>query len=88
MCFQMADTCNVQSHYNVRRQAKFNVGKYFCTSRENIAHCSLVGNVALFDSHLDANNAFLGISVYDWNVALNNWNKTREYEYTVSREDT
>ena len=62
--FCMADACDIQLHSKFRRRAKFEVGIYFKTSRENIAYCPPVGNVALFDSHRDAIAAFSGSSVY------------------------
>ena len=85
MCFRMADSCNIQSHYNYRRQEKFEAGIYFKTPRENISYCSPVGNTAFFDSHHNAITAFLGSLVSNWNMALKNWNTTRESEDGVRK---
>ena len=83
----MADAFNIQSHSNFFRQENFEAGMYLQTERENTAYLSLVGNVALFDSHCDAIAAFLGSSVYNRTVALNTWNTTRDSEYAGRRED-
>ena len=80
MCFQTADTCNVQSHSNFRRRVKLDKGIYFRTSRENIAHFSPVGDVVLFDSNCGVITTFPGILVSNWTKALNTWNTTRESE--------
>ena len=77
VCFQTVGACDIHSHSNIRRRAKFEAGIYFQTQRENIVHCFPVGNVALFDSHHDSIAAFPGILVSDWNVDLNTCNMTR-----------
>ena len=56
-------------------------------SRESIAHCSPVDDVVLFESHHNAIIVFPGISVSYWTMVFNTWNKTRDYEDAVSRED-
>ena len=71
MCFQTAGACDIHSHSNVHLQAKLEAGIYFRMPRDNIAHCFLVGDVELFESHGDAIAAFTGSSVSDWTVALN-----------------
>ena len=80
VCFQTVGACDIHSHSNIRRRAKFEAGIYFQTQRENIVHCFPVGNVALFDFHCNAITAFLESSVYDWNVDLNTWNTTNDSE--------
>lgn len=80
MCFQTEGTCDVQLHPNVCQLAKFEAVIYFRTPKDNIVHCFLVANVALFDSHHDTIAAFLGSLVYNWTVALNTWNITRDSE--------
>ena len=87
MYFQMADTCNIQSPSNFYHRLKLEAGIYFKTSRENIVYSSLVGNVALFDSHHNSITAFPGSSVSDRSIDLNIWNTTRESEYAERRED-
>ena len=80
MCFQTSVACNIQSHSNFRRREKFDAGIYFKTLRENIAYCSPVGNVVLFDSHHYVITTFPGSLVSDWTMALNTWNTTRDSE--------
>ena len=87
LCFQTADACDIQSHSNFRLREKFEAGIYFQTARENIAYCSPVGNVALFDPHSNSITAFPWSSVSNWTVALNTWNTTRYSEDAGRRED-
>ena len=53
----------------------------------DIAYCSPVGNVTLFDSRRDAITAFPGSSLSDWTIALNTLNTPRGSEYAGRRED-
>ena len=83
----MVITFDIQSHSNVCYRPKFEAGIYFWTSRENITHCFLVGNVTLFELHCCAIAAFPGISLSDWTVYLNTWNTNKDSEDTGRRDD-
>ena len=88
VCFQTADTCDVQSNSNFRLRVELESGIYFRMSRENIAPFSPVGDVVLFDSNRGVTATFPGIFVSNCTKALNTWNTTRDSEDAGMRKDT